>query len=51
MEASNEKSLVVVHIENKEMADAAEEICQIPQIDVVFVGPADMSQSLGIPAA
>ena len=49
VEASNEKSLVVVHIENKEMADAAEEICQIPQIDVVFVGPADMSQSLGIP--
>ena len=26
-----------------------EEICQIPEIDVVFVGPADMSQSLGIP--
>lgn len=49
VEAANEKSLVVVHIENKEMAEAAEEICQIPQIDVVFVGPADMSQSLGIP--
>lgn len=46
---SNEDSLVVVHIENKEMAAAAEEICKIPQIDVVFVGPADMSQSLGIP--
>lgn len=49
VEAANEKSLVVVHIENKEMAEAAEEICQIPQVDVVFVGPADMSQSLGIP--
>ena len=49
VEAANEKSLVVVHIENKEMADAVEEICQIPQIDVVFVGPADMSQSMGIP--
>ncbi len=49
VEAANEKSLVVVHIENKEMADAVEEICQIPEIDVVFVGPADMSQSLGIP--
>lgn len=49
VEAANEKSLVAVHIENKEMADAVEEICQIPQIDVVFVGPADMSQSLGIP--
>lgn len=39
VEASNEKSLVVVHIENKEMADAAEEICQIPQIDEVFGRP------------
>lgn len=49
VEAANEKSLVVVHIENKEMAEAVEEICQIPEIDVVFVGPADLSQSLGIP--
>lgn len=49
VEAANEDSLVAVHIENKEMAAAAEEICRISQIDVVFVGPADMSQSLGIP--
>lgn len=49
VEAANEKSLVVVHIENKAMADAIEDICRIPQIDVVFVGPADMSQSIGIP--
>lgn len=49
VETANEKSLVVVHIENKEMAEAIEDICRIPEIDVVFVGPADMSQSLGIP--
>lgn len=49
VQAANERSLVVVHIENKEMADAIEEICRIPEIDVVFVGPADLSQSLGIP--
>ena len=49
VEAANERSLVVVHIENKEMAEKIDEICQIPDIDVVFVGPADMSQSLGIP--
>lgn len=49
VEAANEKSLVVVHIENKAMADAVEEICKIPEIDVLFVGPADMSQSIGIP--
>jgi 4-hydroxy-2-oxoheptanedioate aldolase len=49
VEYANENTVVAVHIENKEMADHIEEICQIPQIDVVFVGPADMSQSLGIP--
>lgn len=49
VQAANDKSLVVVHIENKEMAERVEEICQMPEIDVVFVGPADMSQSLGIP--
>ena len=49
VQAANDKSLVVVHIENKELAERVEEICQIPEIDVVFVGPADMSQSLGIP--
>lgn len=49
VKAANDKSLVVVHIENTSMADAVEEICQIPEIDVLFVGPADMSQSLGIP--
>lgn len=49
VQAANDKSLVVVHIENKEMAERVEEICRIPEIDVVFVGPADMSQSLGIP--
>lgn len=49
VQAANDKSLVVVHIENREMAERVEEICQIPEIDVVFVGPADMSQSLGIP--
>ncbi len=49
VEAANEKSLVAVHIENRDMALEAESICRIPGIDVVFVGPADLSQSLGIP--
>ena len=46
---ANERSLVTVHVENKEMAERIEELCDVPQIDVVFVGPADLSQSLGIP--
>jgi 4-hydroxy-2-oxoheptanedioate aldolase len=46
---SNENSLVVVHVENCEMASKVEELCDIPQIDVIFVGPGDLSQSLGKP--
>lgn len=48
-EYSNENSLVVVHLENAEMATHVEELCAIPQIDVIFIGPGDLSQSLGVP--
>lgn len=46
---ANEHTLVTVHVENKEMAARIEELCEVPQIDVIFVGPADLSQSLGVP--
>lgn len=46
---ANRNSLVVVHVENKEMADAVEQLCEVPQIDVLFVGPGDLSQSIGKP--
>ncbi|GAA0720294.1 2-keto-3-deoxy-L-rhamnonate aldolase [Clostridium malenominatum] len=49
IKASNEDTLVVVHVENKEMVDQIEELCQISQIDVLFAGPADLSQSIGKP--
>jgi len=46
---ANENSLVVAHIENVEMAAHVEELCDIDIIDVLFVGPADLSQSMGMP--
>lgn len=46
---ANENSLVVLHVENKEMADNVDQLLEIPQLDVVFVGPADLSQSMGKP--
>jgi len=46
---SNRNSLVVAHVENKEMAEKVEQLCDIPQIDVLFVGPGDLSQSMGKP--
>ena len=46
---SNENSLVVAHVENVYMADHVDELLALPQLDVVFVGPGDLSQSLGKP--
>ena len=48
-EHSNANSLVVVHVENKHMADDIDALLEVPQIDVIFVGPADLSQSMGKP--
>ena len=45
----NEETMVVVHCENKIGLDNLEEIVKVPSIDVIFLGPFDMSQSLGIP--
>lgn len=49
MRDSNRHVLNVVHIENKEMAEQAELLCQIEDIDVLFIGPMDLSQSYGHP--
>ena len=49
MKASNENTLVVVQVENLKMAAQVEELCKIPEIDVVFVGPGDLSQDIGKP--
>jgi len=51
VKSSNEDTTVVVHIENKMMAEQVEELCRIPQVDVLFLGPADLSQSMGKPGA
>ncbi|MBD1924446.1 aldolase [Microcoleus sp. FACHB-831] len=45
----NEESLVVVHVEGKRGVENIQEIASVPNIDVIFLGPYDLSQSLGIP--
>jgi 4-hydroxy-2-oxoheptanedioate aldolase len=45
----NEESLVVVHVEGIRGVENLEEIASVPHIDVIFLGPYDLSQSLGIP--
>lgn len=44
----NEDLLSVIMVENKELAARAEELCQIQQLDVLFIGTGDMSQSCGM---
>ena len=46
---ANDETVVIVHCETKESLDVIEEIAAIDEVDVVFLGPFDLSQSLGIP--
>lgn len=46
---ANSQSLVVVQIETPEAVAAAEEIAAVPGVDVLFVGPLDLSVNLGTP--
>ncbi len=46
---ANEETLVVVHCESKACFENLEAVASVPGVDVVFFGPFDMSQSLGIP--
>ena len=46
---ANEETLIVVHVETASAVDEVEAIAAVDGIDVVFLGPADLSQSLGVP--
>ncbi len=45
---ANSSSALVLQIEGREGADNIEAICAVPGIDVIFVGPYDLSQSMGL---
>lgn len=47
--AQNADTTVIVHIEGKRGLDNLEEIMTVDGIDVLFLGPYDISQSLGVP--
>ena len=46
---SNENTLVVVQVEGAEGVDHIDEILEIKGLDVIFLGPYDLSQSIGVP--
>lgn len=46
---ANRETFVVAQIEDVEALDHLEDIAKTPGVDVLFVGPADLSQSMGCP--
>lgn len=45
---ANEKSVIILQIEGMEGARNIEEIAAVEGVDVIFVGPYDLSQSMGL---
>ena len=44
---ANRETLVVIHIETQDAVDAIDDYIAIDGVDVLFLGPTDLSQSLG----
>ncbi|MCA0932501.1 aldolase [Lutimonas saemankumensis] len=47
--SANESILTIIHIEGLEGLDNLAEILEVEGIDVIFLGPYDLSQSCGVP--
>lgn len=46
--SANRETLVVMMVESREGLAAVDEIAAVPEVDVLFIGPYDLSLSLGI---
>jgi 4-hydroxy-2-oxoheptanedioate aldolase len=46
---ANAETLVVIHIETAEALECLPEMVKVPDIDVIFIGPTDLSHSFGVP--
>jgi len=46
---ANEKVVVIIHIEGEEGVRNLDDIITVEGLDVIFIGPYDLSQSLGVP--
>ncbi len=49
VEYGNAETMVVVQIESPEGAERADEIASVPGVDVVCIGPQDLSINMGVP--
>ena len=48
MESANEESLLIVQIETRQALEHLDDILSVKGVDVAFVGPTDLSVSLGV---
>lgn len=46
---ANDNTMVVSHCETKECVENLDEILKVEGLDVIFIGPMDLSQSYGVP--
>jgi len=49
MDWSNQNTMLVIHVEDKEGLDNIDEILDVSEIDVAFIGVMDLSQHFGVP--
>jgi 2-keto-3-deoxy-L-rhamnonate aldolase RhmA len=49
MRRANAETLVAIQIEHADAVEDVEKIAAVPHVDVLFIGPADLAQSMGIP--
>lgn len=48
-EESNQNTLVILQIEGKEGIENLDNILDVDGVDIIFIGPYDLSQSMGVP--
>lgn len=48
-QTANRETMVIIHIEGQEGVENLDEILTVDGVDVIFLGPYDLSQSLGVP--
>ncbi len=46
---ANEETMIIAHIEGVEGINNLDKILSVPGLDIIFIGPYDLSQSLSIP--
>lgn len=49
LEAANRETFLTLQIEDRDAVECVEEIAAVPGVDLLFVGPGDLSLSYGVP--